>query len=148
MGLFTKKTAEERQAALDAKFAKAEKALERSQKEDAKARELLDKQTAKSQIALMKVGVDTREATAVASWAVNYLAVMPDAVMIYENVSRLNPTAPVKNTETIPYTSINAVELKAGLAQDEITIQTSGETYKFKTDKVGKLIVEMINANR
>ena len=142
MGIFSRKTDEQKQAELQAKLEKAQGKIAQEQKFSDKERATHDKQTMKHKIALAKRGVDAGEAdsilwtdTAGGKYGKNslYLCTMPNAVVIYE-VQIIGGVNKLKGTDTIPYSNINSVQYdKPGLLKEKLTLVTSGETYVFET---------------
>lgn len=165
MGLFNKKTAEEKQAAKDAKYdkamKKAEGKFEREQKVVGLERKAQDSANREHTLYLMETGVDVREATDViragsllgTEKVSTYVATMPEAVVVYTvagetSVSLKNKITPVKNVQTIPYTSIHTVDVTSGLIKSTLTFATSGESFDFETTDGARFIAETINAKK
>ena len=151
MGIFSRKTAEEKQAELRAKLDKSSAKIERENKFTDRERSQFDTQTLKHMNSLAKRGVDAREATGIIwsdknnMWV--YMATMPDAVNIY-TVKPFGGVEKLKGHDTIPYSSINSVQFDKGTFKNTITLVTSGQTYVFETLEHGRFIVDYINAQR
>ena len=153
MGIFSRKTAEEKQAALQAKLDKASAKIDRESKHVERERGQFDTQTMRHKATLAKRGVDVRDATGVimssetqGSNAV-FVATMPDAVSIY-TVQLFGGVNKLKATDTIPYSNINSVQFDKGTIKDTLTLVTSGHTYVVETTDHGRFIVDYINERR
>ena len=154
MGIFSRKTDEQKQAELQAKLDKAQAKIAEEQKWTDKDRANADKQTMKHKIALAKRGVDAGAATNIL-WTDHengkdslYLCTMPDAVVIYQ-VQIVGGLNKLKGTDTIPYSNINSVQHdKKGLLKEQLTLVTSGQTYVFETMDYAKFVADTINERR